>query len=234
MLELRDVVVKYQAVEALRGITMEVEDGTIVALLGNNGAGKTTTLNCISGIVPVYAGRISYQGVRVDNLATERIVRLGIAQVPEGKRIWQYMTVYENIKMGGALRKWDRSLNTDIDYIYELFPRLRERKNQQAGKLSGGEQQMLAIARGLMAQPKLLLLDEPSLGLAPLLVDRIGESVLDINKQGITVLLVEQNASLAFGLSQKGYVLETGRVVSSGAIERLRDDPYVKKAYLGM
>jgi branched-chain amino acid transport system ATP-binding protein len=234
VLQLRNVAVNYHAVEALRGVTVEVKDGAIVALLGNNGAGKTTTLNAISGMIPIAAGEILYQGVRIDRLAPEQIGRLGIAQVPEGKRIWPYMTVYENIKMGAALRKWDRRLKTDFDRIYDLFPRLQEREKQQAGRLSGGEQQMLAIARGLMAHPKLLLLDEPSLGLAPIMVNRIEQAIEDIHRQGIGVLLVEQNAALAFGLAQQGYVLETGKVVVFGDIKDLRGNPYVKKAYLGI
>ena len=234
MLELKKVSIRYDKVEAVADVSMRLTEGTIVSLLGNNGAGKSTTLNAISGMVPIRSGEISFKGKRINGLPPDEIVRLGITQVPEGKRIFPYMTVYENIKMGAALRKWDRSLDADFENIYELFPVLKARRNQKGGSLSGGEQQMLAIARGLMAQPKLLLLDEPSLGLAPLIVEQLAEIIIRINKQGTSIFLVEQNAVIAIDLAQWSYVLEVGRIVLEGDKKELQDNPYVKEAYLSV
>jgi branched-chain amino acid transport system ATP-binding protein len=232
LLELEDVVTAYGSIEALKGISITVEEGEVVTLIGSNGAGKSTTLRSISGLTPPRKGSIRYQGDEISTLPAQEIVRLGISQSPEGRRCFQRMTVRENLELGAFLRR-DTNVRDDLERVLDLFPRLRERERQKAGTMSGGEQQMLAMGRALMADPMLLLLDEPSMGLAPILVDRIYETVREINKQGTTILLVEQNANYALDVSSRGYVLETGRVVLSDESAALRENPDVQKAYLG-
>ena len=234
LLELEDVHVHYGKVEALKGVSLEVDDGEIVALIGANGAGKTTTLKTISGVRPVSAGRIQFGGKSLLGVPAHDRVRLGISQAPEGRRVFPGMTVLENLEMGAYARKGARgSLDPDLDRVFGLFPRLAERRKQSGGTLSGGEQQMLAIGRALMARPRVLLLDEPSMGLAPRLVTQIFEIVTEINTQGTTVLLVEQNAVQALQRAHRAYVLETGRVVKSAPARDLLDDAEVRAAYLG-
>jgi branched-chain amino acid transport system ATP-binding protein len=223
--------VAYGGIEALRGISFDVETGAIVTLLGANGAGKTTTLRSISGILRPRAGSISFDGQRIDGMPAHEMVRLGISHVPEGRRIFPRMSVRENLLMGAYHRRDD--LSADLDRVYELFPVLKERSTQDGGTLSGGEQQMLAIGRALMARPRLLLLDEPSMGLAPMIVARIFEIIREINQQGTTVLLVEQNAAQALRLASRGYVLETGEIVMSDDASKLLADDRVRAAYLG-
>jgi branched-chain amino acid transport system ATP-binding protein len=223
----------YGAIEALKGITIEVNEGEIVTLIGSNGAGKTTTLRSISGIVPPRSGRIVFQGREIQAMPGHEVASIGIAHSPEGRRIFPRMTVLENLEMGAFTRRDQRAIREDIDRVYELFPRLKERERQKGGTMSGGEQQMLAIGRALMAQPKLLLLDEPSLGLAPVIVDRIYDVVRELNSQGVTILLVEQNANYALDVSARGYVLETGHVALTDTSENLRNDERVQAAYLG-
>jgi len=232
LLELENVRTAYGAIEALKGISLTVEEGEVVTLIGSNGAGKSTTLRSISGLTPPRAGFIRYKGEEISTLPAQDIVRLGISQSPEGRRCFQRMTVRENLELGAYLRR-DSNVSSDLDRVFELFPRLRERERQKAGTMSGGEQQMLAMGRSLMANPTLLLLDEPSMGLAPILVDRIYETVAEINRQGTTILLVEQNANYALEVSTRGYVLETGKVALSDNSSALRDNPEVQKAYLG-
>jgi branched-chain amino acid transport system ATP-binding protein len=232
LLELENVRTAYGAIEALKGISLTVEEGEVVTLIGSNGAGKSTTLRSISGLTPPRSGSIRYKGEEISTLPAQDIVRLGISQSPEGRRCFQRMTVRENLELGAYLRR-DGNVNSDLDRVFDLFPRLRERERQKAGTMSGGEQQMLAMGRAMMANPTLLLLDEPSMGLAPILVDRIYETVAEINRQGMTILLVEQNANYALEVSKRGYVLETGHVVLSDASTALRDNPEVQKAYLG-
>jgi len=231
LLQVDGLRVAYGGIEALRGISFDVEDGAIVTLLGANGAGKTTTLRSISGLLRARAGSISFDGQRIEGLPAHAMVRLGISHVPEGRRIFPRMSVRENLLMGAYHRRDD--LSADIDRVYELFPVLRERNSQDGGTLSGGEQQMLAIGRALMARPRLLLLDEPSMGLAPMIVARIFEIIREINEQGTTVLLVEQNAAQALRLASRGYVLETGEIVMSDDASKLLADDRVRAAYLG-
>jgi branched-chain amino acid transport system ATP-binding protein len=223
----------YGSIEALKGISIEVRPGEIVTLIGSNGAGKSTTLRSISGIVPPRIGRILFQGREIQGLAGHEVAEIGIAHAPEGRRIFPRMTVLENLEMGAFTRRDTAGIREDIERVFELFPRLRERQKQKGGTMSGGEQQMLAIARALMAQPKLLLLDEPGLGLAPVIVDKIYEIIREINAQGVTILLVEQNANYALDTAQRGYVLETGKIALSNDSASLRDDPRVQAAYLG-
>jgi branched-chain amino acid transport system ATP-binding protein len=232
MLELRDLTVAYGGVEALHGITLTVEEGELVTVLGANGAGKSTTLMAVSGLVPVKAGEIYFKGERLDILKSHEVVERGITQAPEGRRVFGPMTVLENLKLG-AFTKRGAIPHHVLDKVFELFPRLEERKHQMAGTLSGGEQQMLAIGRALMSEPKLLLLDEPSLGLAPLLVKSIFETIKSINQSGVTVILVEQNARAALKLADRGYVLDVGHLVLEDSAENLLDNPQVKDAYLG-
>jgi branched-chain amino acid transport system ATP-binding protein len=233
MLELADVHTYYGNIRALRGISLAVRAGEIVTLIGANGAGKTTTLRTILGLVRPRRGTISFHGHRLDTLATDRIVRLGIAQSPEGRRIFPRMTVLENLELGAFARPDREAIAPDLERAFTLFPRLRERAAQQGGTLSGGEQQMLAIGRALMARPSLLLLDEPSMGLSPILVDAIFRIIQDINRQGTTILLVEQNARMALRVAHRGYVIQTGRIVlQDTAAELLRSD-LVRKTYLG-
>jgi branched-chain amino acid transport system ATP-binding protein len=228
-----DIHTFYGTIEALKGITLEVHEGEIVTLIGANGAGKSTTLRSISGIVPPRTGRIVFSGREIQGLPAHTVAEIGIAQAPEGRRIFPRMTVLENLQMGAFTRRDGDGIRADLERVYTLFPRLKERERQKGGTMSGGEQQMLAIGRALMAQPKLLLLDEPSLGLAPVIVDRIYEVVREINKQGTTIVLVEQNANYALDVSHRGYVLETGHVALSDSSENLRNDERVQAAYLG-
>ena len=231
MLALADVRVRYGVVEALKGVSLEVAEGEIVALLGANGAGKTTTLRTISGLLRPFAGSLTFEGGPIDTVAAHEIVALGVGHVPEGRRIFPVMTVLENLQMGAYRRRGD--IKADLERVYELFPVLAERRGQNGGTLSGGEQQMLAIGRALMSHPRLLLLDEPSMGLAPLIVAKIFEIIKEIREQGTTVLLVEQNAAQALRLADRGYVLETGSIVMSDAAANLLGDPRVRAAYLG-
>jgi branched-chain amino acid transport system ATP-binding protein len=231
LLELEDVYVHYGKIEALKGLSLEVDEGEIVTLIGANGAGKTTTLKTISGLRPVTSGAIRFGGDDITKLPGHKRVRSGIGQAPEGRGVFPGMTVHDNLLMGAYARKGD--LQGDLREVYELFPRLAERRNQFAGTLSGGEQQMLAIGRALMTKPKVLLLDEPSMGLAPMLVAQIFSIVEEINHRGTTVLLVEQNAAQALGLAHRAYVLETGRIVKTAPARDLLNDPEVKAAYLG-
>jgi branched-chain amino acid transport system ATP-binding protein len=232
LLEVEDIHTYYGSIEALKGITLDVEEGEVVTLIGSNGAGKSTTLRSISGLSPPRTGSIRFRGEEISTMPAQEIVGLGISQSPEGRRCFQRMTVRENLELGAYLRR-DANILEDLDRVFSLFPRLQERERQKAGTMSGGEQQMLAMGRALMANPSLLMLDEPSMGLAPILVDRIYETVAEINRQGTTILLVEQNANYALDVSARGYVLETGKVVLSNKSDALRDDPEVQKAYLG-
>jgi len=233
LLEVRDIETYYGHIQALTGVSLSVEQGEIVTLIGANGAGKSTTLNTISGILHPRRGSVLLDGQHIERLPPHRIVELGICQAPEGRRIFPRMTVLENLEMGAFSRR-DASIKGDIDRVLELFPRLKERVRQPGGTLSGGEQQMLAVGRALMARPKLLLLDEPSLGLAPMLVRLIFETIREINGQGTTVLLVEQNALMALEVAHRGYVLETGSVVLHDQASALRENAMVRNAYLGI
>ena len=223
----------YGNIQALKGISLEVEEGECVTLIGSNGAGKSTTLRSISGLTPARTGEIRFQGEDISQLPPQEIVRLGICQSPEGRKCFSRMTVRENLELGAYLRRDTSEIDSDLERVFDLFARLKERQKQKAGTMSGGEQQMLAIGRAMMGRPKLLLLDEPSMGISPILTERIYETIAEINKQGTTILLVEQNANFALDVSQRGYVLETGKVVMSNASESLRTDPEVQKAYLG-
>jgi len=232
LLEIDDIHTFYGNIEALKGVSLNVEKGEIVTLIGSNGAGKSTTLRSISGLTPPRTGSIRFNGEDISRMAPQDIVNRGVVQTPEGRHCFQRMTVRENLDMGAYLRKDDR-VQDDLDRVYDLFPRLKEREKQKAGTMSGGEQQMLAMGRSLMTHPKVLLLDEPSMGIAPILVDRIYETIAEINKQGMTILLVEQNANYALDVSQRGYVLATGKVELTDSSDALRSNPEVQKAYLG-
>jgi branched-chain amino acid transport system ATP-binding protein len=233
LLEVFDIHTYYGNIEALKGISLEVEEGEIVTLIGSNGAGKSTTLRSISGLTAPREGSIKFAGREIGETPPQEIVSLGISLSPEGRHCFQRMTVRENLDLGAYLRKDSNGISQDLGRVYELFPRLKEREKQKAGTMSGGEQQMLAIGRALMAQPKLLLLDEPGMGLAPILVERIYETIQEINNQGTTILLVEQNANFALEVAARGYVLETGTVALTDRSESLRKNPEVQKAYLG-
>lgn len=233
LLEIKDLKVHYGKAEALKGISMGIEEGTIVTLIGANGAGKTTTLRTISGAKAPTSGKIWFQGERIDDLPPHEIARRGIAHVPEGRRVLATMTVLENLEMGAYLRKDKSGIARDLENIYEHFPVLKERRRQMAGSLSGGEQQMLATARAMMAGPKLLLMDEPSMGLSPVLVGEVGKMITNINQTGVTIMLVEQNARIALRLADRAYVLEVGNIVLAGEAKELINDEHVKKAYLG-
>lgn len=233
MLKVEDVHVYYGAIHAIKGISLEVPQGQIVTLIGANGAGKTSTLNTICGFIKPKSGRIIFEGKDITDMATQEIVKLGLTQVPEGRRIFANMPVYENLELGAFLNKNKKEVVEGIEKVYNRFPRLRERKNQLAGSLSGGEQQMLAMGRALMSKPRLLLLDEPSMGLSPILVKEIFSIVKELNEQGTTILLVEQNAKMALSIAHRGYVVETGRIVLAGDAKELLESPEVKKAYLG-
>lgn len=231
MLKIEHLSVNYGGIEAVRDVSFEVPEGDIVTLIGANGAGKSTTLRSIAGLIKPKSGSITYNGVELVGKSTDQIVNLGITLVPEGRRVFPDMTVLENLKIGAYLRKDD--LAADIRWIYELFPRLEERSWQAAGTLSGGEQQMLAVGRALMSKPKVIMMDEPSLGLAPIIVQGIFDIIKEINRQGVTVLLIEQNANMALHTADVGYVLETGRITMSGPGKELLKDERIKKAYLG-
>lgn len=233
MLKLKNIYTKYGHIEALKGIELEVHEGEIVTIIGGNGAGKTTTLNTISGIVKPVAGEIHFLNKDITHWQTDKIVAEGLIQVPEGRQIFANLTVYENLVLGAYLQKDKVKIAQKMEYIFDLFPRLKERERQLGGTLSGGEQQMLAIGRALMAEPVLLLLDEPSLGLAPLIVQNIFKIIQDINKSGTTILIVEQNANLALSIADRGYVLETGKIVLEDDARNLLSNEEVKKAYLG-
>ncbi len=233
MLKVENINVYYGAIHALKGISVEVKEGEIVTLIGANGAGKSTILRTISGLLRTKTGNVLFEGNSVAAMAPEEIVKKGISQVPEGRRIFANMSVEENLELGAYIRSDKPGIRKDIDKVFERFPRLGERRKQIAGTLSGGEQQMLAIGRGLMSQPRLLLLDEPSMGLAPLLVKEIFSIIKEINASGTTILLVEQNANMALSIAHQAYVLETGRITLSGSAKELMESEEVRKAYLG-
>ena len=233
LLELSRLEVAYGGIQAVKGIDLHVAKGELVCLIGANGAGKTTTLKGICGLLPIKGGAIHYAGNNVTGHAAFELVRSGLAMVPEGRGVFGGLTIEENLAMGAYARSDNKAIRTDIERAYGLFPRLKERRRQTAGTLSGGEQQMLAMARALMSRPQLLLLDEPSMGLAPLMVQKVFETVIDVSREGVTILLVEQNAKLALEVSSRGYVMESGEVTLEGAAASLLDDPKVRAAYLG-
>jgi len=233
MLDVKNIDVYYGDAQALWDVSLSVNQGEIVTLVGSNGAGKSTTLKAISGLVPPSSGEIRLEGKRIDRSPAHSIVEMGIAQIPEGRRLWPGLSVQENLELGAYIPAARAVRGETMDWVFQLFPLLRERRSQLAGTLSGGEQQMLAIGRGLLSRPKLLILDEPSLGLAPLLVDEVFETIQKINGEGMTILLVEQNVNVALAISNRGYVLETGRIVISGSGKELLADEHVKTAYLG-
>ena len=232
MLRVNDIHVYYGAIHALKGVSFAVEKGELVTLLGGNGAGKTTTLKTLSGLLRPRKGSVALDGAPLENVEAHEIVRRGVAHVPEGRKVFPRFTVLENLQIGAYTRA-KRELGQELDFVFQMFPRLHERQKQYAGTLSGGEQQMLAIGRALMAKPKLLLLDEPSMGLAPKIVEQILETIRTINRAGVTVLLVEQNAAMALAISHRGYVLETGAVILEGTAEELAGNDLVRQAYLG-
>ena len=233
MLKVEDLHVYYDAIHAIKGVTFEVGEGEIVTLIGANGAGKTTTLHAISGLLRPKSGSITFMGQNLLTTKPHMIVRSGLAQVPEGRRVFSELTVQENLEMGAYIRKDKAGIDADYDMVFERLPRLKERRKQLAGTLSGGEQQMLAIGRALMAKPKMMLLDEPSMGLSPILVQEIFSIIKEVNDTGVTILLVEQNAKMALNIANRAYVLETGSIVMSGDASVLANDDKVKKAYLG-
>ena len=233
LLEVKDIHTFYGNIEALKGVSLTVEEGEIVTLIGSNGAGKSTTLRSISGLTPPREGAITFRGREIGEMPPQDIVKLGISLSPEGRHIFPRMSVQENLDLGAYLRHDSNGIKQDLARVFELFPRLKEREKQKAGTMSGGEQQMLAIGRALMAQPTLLLLDEPGMGLAPILVERIYETVEEINRQGTTILLVEQNANFALETASRGYVLETGTVALADEAQKLKANPEVQRAYLG-
>ena len=233
LLNAKQITVHYGKSLALNNVSLEIEDGSVVTIIGANGAGKSTILRAVSGLMPLSSGEIWFLDKRIDGLTTTDIVKLGIVHIPEGRRLFPHLSVLSNLQLGASLRKDKESINKDLDEIFERFPVLRERHSQKAGTLSGGEQQMLAIARGLMAKPKLLLMDEPSLGLAPIVIAELGEVIKNINQAGVSVLLVEQNVPLALGVADRGYALQVGRIVLEGDIEEFKSTETVKRAYLG-
>ncbi|MBQ3023715.1 MAG: ABC transporter ATP-binding protein [Spirochaetaceae bacterium] len=233
MLKVTDLTVHYGAIQALRGISFDVNEGEVITLIGSNGAGKTTTLHSVSNIIKKTSGKVEFLGNDITNVSADSIVKTGLIQVPEGRRVFANMSVKENLEMGAYTRKDKAGIKTDMEKVYELFPRLKERIKQLSGTLSGGEQQMLAMGRALMSNPKLLLLDEPSMGLAPILVDEIFSIIQEINKTGTTILLVEQNAYKALSIADRAYILETGTIIKSGKASDLINDDTVKSAYLG-
>ena len=233
LLEVNEIHVHYGGIEALKGVSLSVEEGEVVTLIGSNGAGKSTTLRAITGLTPASSGSVVIDGEDVTRVPAHEIVDRGIALSPEGRHCFSRMTVREKLDLGAYRRRKDTGVAEDLERVFGLFPRLQEREKQKAGTMSGGEQQMLAMGRALMAKPKVLLLDEPSMGLAPNLVQRIYETIAEINRGGMTILLVEQNANYALDVSRRGYVLETGRVVLEGESDKLRTDPDVQRAYLG-
>lgn len=233
MLEVKDLEVYYGMIQAIKGISFEVNKGEVIALIGANGAGKTTTLHTITGLLSPKKGSVMFEGKDITKIPAHKIVSMGMAHVPEGRRVFADLSVYENLKLGAYTRKDKENLNKDLESIYERFPRLAERKNQSAGTLSGGEQQMLAMGRALMSKPSIILMDEPSMGLSPILVNEIFDIIESISKSGTTVLLVEQNAKKALSIADRAYVLETGKIVTSGKASKLLEDDSIKKAYLG-
>jgi len=233
LLEVSAIRARYGAIEALKGVSLTIDEGEVVTLIGSNGAGKSTTLRAIAGLTPAFAGRITFDGEDITGVPADEIVTRGIALSPEGRRCFSRMTVRENLDLGAYRRRDTAAIASDMERVFELFPRLNERADQKAGTMSGGEQQMLAIGRALMAKPRLLLLDEPSLGVAPVLVDRIYETIGEIHRSGVAILLVEQNAHRALDAAGRGYVLETGRVALTDGTASLRHDPRVQEAYLG-
>ncbi|MCI6654133.1 MAG: ABC transporter ATP-binding protein [Clostridium sp.] len=233
MLEVKDLEVYYGMIQAIKGISFEVNKGEVIALIGANGAGKTTTLHTITGLLSPKKGSVIFEGKDITKIPAHKIVSMGMAHVPEGRRVFADLSVYENLKLGAYTRKDKENLNKDLENIYKRFPRLAERKNQSAGTLSGGEQQMLAMGRALMSKPSIILMDEPSMGLSPILVNEIFDIIESISKSGTTVLLVEQNAKKALSIADRAYVLETGKIVTSGKASDLLEDDSIKKAYLG-
>lgn len=233
LLELNNISINYGTAEAVKDVNLKIEEGSITSIIGANGAGKSTILKAISGMLPLSSGEILFSGINLAGMAINKIVGLGIIHVIEGRGLFPSMSVFSNIKLGAYLRKDKLGINEDLDKVYSLFPRLQERRNQKAGSLSGGEQQMLAIGRALMAKPKLLMLDEPSLGLAPIIIDMLADIIMNINKSGISILLVEQNAGLVTRLAQKAYVLEVGKIVLEGEINDLMNNETVRTAFLG-
>jgi branched-chain amino acid transport system ATP-binding protein len=233
LLEIKSIAVHYGKSMAVEDISIRVSEGAVVSIIGANGAGKTTILRALAGLKPLTSGEIWFMDNRIDGRETTDIVKLGVSLIPEGRQLFPYLTVLSNLKLGASLRKDKDEINRDLEEVYKLFPRLRERRNQKAGTLSGGEQQMLAIGRGLMAKPKLLCMDEPSLGLAPIVIEQLGEVIKDINRRGVGVLLIEQNVHLALGVANRAYALQVGRVVLEGDIEEMKSSDIVKRAYLG-
>jgi len=233
LLEIKGMTVHYGKSMAIQDVSLEVAEGTVVSIIGANGAGKSTILRALSGLVASTSGEIRFKGNRIDGRETTEIVRQGISLVPEGRQLFPYLSVLSNLRLGATLRKDKEGISRSLEEVYKLFPRLKERRNQKAGTLSGGEQQMLAIGRGLMARPELLCMDEPSLGLAPIVIEQLAGVIQDINKRGMSVLLVEQNVQLALGVASRGYALQVGRVVLEGDIETMKSSDIVKKAYLG-
>lgn len=233
LLEVKDLSVYYGVIQAIKDISFEVNEGEIVTLIGANGAGKTTTMQSIMGLIPARSGSVVYDGTDITKMPGHKIVHLGMTQVPEGRHVFQELTVYENLMMGAYTQKNKAQVKADIDEVYETFPRLAERKNQIAGTLSGGEQQMLAMGRAMMCRPKLLMLDEPSMGLSPLLVDQVFDIIKEYHRRGTTILLVEQNAGKSLAISDRAYVLENGRIAYSGTGKELLNSDEIKKAYLG-
>ena len=234
LLSVKNINVYYGSIHAIKDVSFHVDEGEIVTLIGANGAGKTTTMHAISGLLKLASGEITYDGKLISKMEAHKIVRLGLAQVPEGRRVFSGLTVQQNLSMGAYTRHDGKdAIQSDYDMVFDLLPRLKERRNQPAGTLSGGEQQMLAMGRALMSKPRLLMLDEPSMGLAPILVEQIFDIIQELNQHGTTILLVEQNAQMALSVAHRGYVLETGKIVTTGSGEELLEDEAVKKAYLG-
>ncbi len=233
MLEVKDLNVYYGMIQALKGISFEVNEGEVIALIGANGAGKTTTLHAITGLIPAKSGSITFEGADIRKTPGHKIVSMGMAHVPEGRRVFAQLSVYENLKMGAYTRKDKEEFKETLEMVYKRFPRLEERKNQLAGTLSGGEQQMLAMGRALMSHPKMIVMDEPSMGLSPIYVNEIFQIIKDVSADGVTVLLVEQNAKKALSIADRAYVLETGNIILEGDAKELMNDESVKKAYLG-
>ena len=233
MLSIKNIAVHYGKAMALDGVSLEVEKGSVVSIIGANGAGKSTILRAVSGLKKLTNGEIWFDDKRIDGRSITDIVKMGLIQIPEGRKLFPYLTVISNLKLGASLRSDREAVNKDLENVFERFPRLYERRNQEAGTMSGGEQQMLAIGRGLMARPKLLMLDEPSLGLSPIMVENVGKIVKDIRKEGVTILLVEQNIPLALGVADTAYALQVGKVVMEGDVEKFRSADAIKQAYLG-
>ena len=233
LLEVENITVHYGKSMAIEDVSLEVAEGSVVSIIGANGAGKSTVLRALSGLVPLTSGEIRFSGNKVNGKSATEIVSMNVVHIPEGRHLFPYLSVLSNLKLGASLRKDKAGISNDLDEVYKLFPILQDRRNQKAGTLSGGEQQMLAIGRGLMAKPRLLLMDEPSVGLAPIVIEQLGEVIRDINKRGVSVLLVEQNVHLALGVASTGYALQVGRVVLQGDIATMKSSDIVKRAYLG-